>query len=160
MIRTIRKAEPVLSPPAPVTCAWRTGTHLCKLLPTSGRHCIWHSYWMRLVDAGNFERQQYEEFCEWWEQFQPYGTYGDNPGPWWAAIDVLWPALTGLGEAPVLTSGVQKELLLRRAEVRRYKHGLTWDRDPWPRMTGSPLPVWAAERWQKRIDDSKTQGAA
>ncbi len=151
-MRIIRTTESVLTPPARVTCVWRTGAHTCKLLPTSGRHCAWHAHWMRLVNAGNIERQQYDEFCEWREQFQPYGRYGDNHGLWWAAIEVLWPAMIGLDEAPVLTPALESELLLRRAEVRRYRAGLAWDRDPWPRVSGMPLPVWQAEEWRKKID--------
>jgi phospholipase/lecithinase/hemolysin len=84
---------------------------------------------VRLVDAGNLGRQQYDEFAEWWEQFQPYGRYGDNPGPWWAAIETLWPAMTGCGDAPVLTAEISLELQARRAEVRHFKSGIPW-KDP------------------------------
>lgn len=154
-VRTIRKAERVITTVEPVTCAWRQGAHQCRMIPTSGRHCVWHAYWMRLVDAGNLGRQQYDEFCEWWEQFQPYGIYGDNHGQFWADRSVLWPALTGLGEPPVMTTAIANELLLRRAEVRHYKQGLDWPRDPWPRVSGLPLPEWQAEVWQKKIDENR-----
>lgn len=103
---------------------------------------MWHAHWLRLVDAGSLGRPQAEVFAEWWEQFQPYGIYGDNPGPWWAAVEVLWPAMIGLGEPPVLTSALVNELLLRRAEVRHQRQGQPWERDPWPRVTGLPLPAW------------------
>lgn len=154
-MRTIRKAEPVLQPAPLLSCAFRYGAHLCKMRPTSGRHCVWHAYWLRLVDAGNIARQQYDEFCEWWEQFQPYGIYGDNPGQWWADRDVLWPAMTGLGEPPVMTSLIQRELILRRAEVRHYKQGLPSMKDPWPRIEGKPLPEWNAAQWQEKIDEAQ-----
>lgn len=155
MIRTVRKAEPVLSPPALVSCAFRYGSHLCKMRPTSGRHCVWHAYWLRLADAGNLGRQQYDEFIEWWEQFQPYGIYGDNPGQWWADHDLLWQAMIGVGDPPVLTPVLSKELQLRRAEVRHYKQGLPWVKDPWPRVSSLPLPAWEADVWQKKIDEAR-----
>lgn len=155
MIKAVRKVTSMVQPAAPVACAWRHGAYHCKLRPTSGRYCVWHAYWLRLVDAGTLGRSQYDEFGEWWEQFQPYGIYGDNPGPWWAAIEVLWPALTGLGEPPVLIPAIGNELLLRRAEVRHYQQGLAWGRDPWPRVSGLPLPVWEREQWQKRVDQLK-----
>jgi hypothetical protein len=103
-----------------------------------------------MVDAGNLGRQQYEEFAEWWEQFQPYGIYGDRPGPWWAALDVLWPAMTGCADAPVLTASLELELYTRRAEVGRYKQGLAWD-DPWQRLNGPPLPPWEPSLWQPKV---------
>lgn len=159
-VRAVRKADPVIQSPPLVTCDWRTGPRVCAMRPTSGRHCVWHAYWRRLVDAGNLGRQQYDEFCEWWEQFQPYGIYGDNPGQWWADTSVLWPALTGLGELPVQTPAISNELLLRRAEVRHYKQGLAWTRDPWPRVSGLPLPTWTAEEWHAKVDLTRKQGAA
>lgn len=150
-LRTIRKAEPIIQSPPPMTCVFRYGAHACQMRPTSGRRCVWHAYWLRMVEAGNIGKGQYDEFCEWWEQFQPYGIYGDNPGQWWADTAVLWPAMTGLGEPPVLTLACSNELILRRAEVRHYRQGLDWVRDPWPRVKGKPLPVWTAEDWQLKI---------
>jgi len=131
-------------------CTWRTGAHACRMPTAADRRCGWHRYWIRLVDGGNVGRQQYDEFCDWWEQFQPYGTYADNPGPWWAAIEALWPAMTGLGDPPVLTAALENELVLRRAEVRRFRVGVAWGRDPWPRVSGLPLPVWEAAAWQAK----------
>lgn len=135
-----------------ITCAWRTGAARCQIrVRADGLRCQWHTHWVRLVDAGHLDQQQYEAFVEWWEQFQPYGHYGDNPGPWWAAIEVLWPVLTGCGEPPVLTSEISRELQLRRAEVRHYRDGLSWS-DPWPRVMSLLLPRWEAEEWQGKIN--------
>jgi hypothetical protein len=133
------------------TCPWRTGVYQCKLLPTAGKYCQWHQYWLRLVDAGNLGRQQREEFMEWREQFQPYGIYAYNPGQWWADGEVVWAALTGVGEAPRMTEAIASELLLRRAEVRRYQQGQAWEHNPWARVDGSPLPEWSAEAWKRHV---------
>lgn len=149
-MKTTAKA---LLPAAPVstpTCAWRTGAYVCRMMPTSARYCLFHRHWLTLIDARVFGRSQQDEFREWWEQFQPYGRYGDNPGLWWADMHVLWACLTGLGEPPLLTDALSRELYLRRAQVRRYRQGVAWERDPWPRMTGAPLPPWHAEQWQAK----------
>jgi hypothetical protein len=145
--------------PAPslATCAWRTGAYACRLPAGSGHRCAWHAYWLRLVDAGNLGRQQYDEFGEWWEQFQPWGQYAENHGPWWAAIEALWPALTGLADPPVLTRELRNELLLRRADVRRYLTGQPSGQAPWPRLHGQPLPAWSAECWQARATNAQAQ---
>lgn len=132
------------------TCAWRTGNRQCVLVPTGDVRCQWHRQWGRLIDLGIVGRSQYDEFAEWWEQFQPYGCYAENPGPWWADIHALWSCLVGLGELPVLTEELARELYLRRVEVRRYRQGIAWERDPWPRITGSPLPPWKPEEWQAK----------
>ena len=150
--RPIRQPERVSQSAPAITCAWRTGVHACKMIPTSGRYCAWHAYWMRLVDAGSIGRQQHDEFCEWWEQFQPYGIYSDTPGQWWAAVDVLWLVLTGLADKPVMTEVIAKELFLRRAEVRHYQQGLVWGLDPWPRLHDAPLPQWIDSSWQKHAN--------
>lgn len=138
----------------PVRCVWRTGVQGCRMLPTSGRHCAWHGHWMRLVDVGNVGRQQYAEFCDWWELFQPYGIYGDHPGQWWADKHVLWQALMGEGQPPVLSESIANELLLRRAEVRRYRQGVAWGADPWARVDETPLPRWIEEEWKNKIHGS------
>jgi hypothetical protein len=141
---------PSQNPKQITTCAWHTGASRCALHVFAEQRCQWHRQWVRLVDAGNLGRQQYAEFAEWWEQFQPYGRYGDNPGQWWAALDVLWPAMTGCDVAPVLTLDISRELQARRAEVRRFKAGLDWQ-DPWPRLHGAPLPEWNREQWQAKV---------
>ena len=141
------------------TCAWRTGAYACTIPASSGHRCAWHGYWLRIVETGNIGRQQYEEFCEWWEQFQPYGQYAENHGPWWAAIEVLWTALTGMADPPMLTREIRSELLLRRAEVRHMKIGQPWTRDPWPRLSGTPLPVWEPAQWQRKIRPVSTEVA-
>lgn len=133
------------------TCGWRTGVNTCRMLRGTDKHCLWHRYWIRLVDAGVPGRPQRDEFVEWWEQFQPWGIYSDRPGQWWASIEALWPALMGVGEPPVLTQAIENELLLRRAQVRRYKQGQPWLSDPWPRRIGAPLPAWSAEQWQAKV---------
>lgn len=134
------------------TCGWRTGVNTCRMLRGTDKHCLWHRYWIRLVDVCVPGRSQEDEFVEWWEQFQPYGIYGDRPGQWWGSIDALWPALTGAGDPPVLTQAMENELLLRRAQVRRYQLGVPWGSDPWPRISGEPLPVW--DEWMNKIHGS------
>jgi len=140
--------KPEISPI--VTCDWRTGAARCAMRVSSGLRCQWHAHWVRLVDAGNLGRQQKDEFAEWWEQFQPYGIYGDRPGQWWAALDVLWAAMTGCADAPVLTASLELELYTRRAEVGRYKQGLAWP-DHWQRLSGPPLPPWERSLWQPKV---------
>lgn len=134
------------------TCGWRTGVNTCRMLRGTDKHCLWHRYWIRMVDVGVLGRSQQDEFMEWWEQFQPYGIYGDRPGQWWASIDALWPALTGVGDPPVLTHALENELLVRRAQVRRYQLGQPWTSDPWPRRSGEPLPAW--DDWKNKIHGS------
>ena len=131
-------------------CSWRTGAHVCRMRRSTARHCLFHAHWIRLVDYGVLGRQQYEEFCEWWEQYQPYGPYGDRPGQWWASIASLWPALTGLGDPPRLTTALEDELVVRRAEVSRFRRGLAWTGVPWPRYSGEPLPRWERDEWQAK----------
>lgn len=133
------------------TCGWRTGVNSCRLLRGTDKHCPWHRYWIRLVDVGVLGRPQRDEFVEWWEQFQPYGMYGDRPGQWWASIDLLWPALTGVGDPPVLTVVFENELALRRAEVWRHRQGLPCLSSPRPRVHGEPLPVWSVEEWHVKV---------
>ena len=139
----------------PQICGWRTGPKHCLIAVLSGSHCAWHQHWLRVVGAGNVGRQQFEEFCEWWEQFQPYGQYAENHGPWWAAVDVLWAALTGVAAVPAMTTVIANELLLRRAEVRRFRQRLPWTGDPWPRMSDMPLPAWRPEHWQPKCSSSE-----
>lgn len=134
------------------TCSWRTGAHGCKMKRSSAKHCLFHLHWLRLVDHGVLGRQQYDEFVDWWEQYQPYGPYGDRPGQWWASVAALWPALTGVGDPPVLTQAIDRELYLRRAEVRKHLAGLPWPGDPWPRLHGEPLPAWSSQHWQLKIN--------
>jgi len=141
------------------SCGWRTGAHACKMLRSTAKHCLFHAHWIRLVDHGVFGRQQYDEFCEWWEQYQPYGPYGDQPGQWWASIAALWPALTGVGDPPVLTRAIENELYVRRAEVRRHLSGLPWLGDPWPRVQGEPLPAWTPDDWQAKASKQRTYAA-
>lgn len=136
------------------TCGWRTGVNACRMLRGTDKHCLWHRYWIRLLDVSVPGRSQQDEFVEWWEQFQPYGIYGDRPGQWWASIDALWPALTGVGDPPILTQAVENELLLRRAQVRRYRQGQPWTGDPWPRRSGEPLPQW--DEWKNKIDQVRS----
>lgn len=145
-----RAATPPPSGSAPLSCVWRTGVYGCRMPVASERRCGWHRYWVRMADAGNIARAQYDEFCEWWEQFQPYGSYADNHGPWWAAVEALWPALTGVGDPPVMTSSIENELLLRRAEVRRFLAGQQGVVAPWPRVHGLPLPSWETDVWQRQ----------
>lgn len=144
-----RKSEPGHSR----VCAWRTGTTHCRMRP-SGAYCSWHSYWLRLVEHGNLMRQQQEEFFEWWEQFQPYGIYADQPGPWWADKELLWAAIIGKQDPPAKTSEVERELILRRHEVRRYSQGLTIAIEPSERVAGLPLPSWQEDEWKKKINGS------
>jgi len=145
--------------PSMATCAWRTGAYACRMPVGSAHRCAWHQHWMRLVDAGNIGRQQFEEFAEWWEQFQPYGNYGENHGPWWAAIDVLWPALTGMDDPPLLTREIRNELMLRRVDVRHYLLGQPGPKAPWPRIEGQPLPAWRADEWQAKARAASEQRA-
>lgn len=143
------------------TCEWRTGDRRCAVPVYSQRHCAFHQHWLRLVDYGVLGRQQYEEFCEWWEQFQPYGMYGDRPGFWWADCDVLWAALTGTGALPVKTREIETELLLRRRDVQSYARSLPHGHDTEPRLTGCGLPPWHAPTWQvkvKRFINKKSTG--
>lgn len=146
------------------TCGWRTGVHPCRMLRGTKTYCLFHSHWARLVEVRQLDRPQAEEFAVWWEQFQPWGIYGDRPGPWWASVAALWPALRGVADPPRLTSMLENELCLRRAEVSRYQRGICWDRDPWPRVSGEPLPEWIAAEWQakaaQRRHDSGTQEVA
>jgi hypothetical protein len=136
-------------------CQWRTGVLMCRLIPTAGKYCLWHQHWVRLVDVGNLGRQQREEFGEWWDQFQPYGLYAENPGQWWADVDVLWQCLTGHTEAPCLTDVLARELYIRRAEVRRYLSGLPMGETPWDRVSGLPLPAWIRDEWQAKVDQKE-----
>lgn len=134
------------------TCGWNTEGRPCALLSTSAGFCLWHRHWLRLIEHGAPGRNDHEEFAEWWEQFQPYGNYALNPGQWWSAIDVLWPALRGIGMSPILTHETEHELFLRRSEVHRYEHGLpAMTRAPWARLSGGPLPPWHAEDWQAKV---------
>lgn len=146
-----------MSAAAKTSCSWRTGTRLCALMPTRSGRCQWHGYWARVVDAGLVGRDQCAEFGEWWEQFQPWGVYAENPGPWWAEVNLLWACLVGLGEMPVLTNELTRELYLRRTEVRRYRQGMAWEHEPWPRVTGAPLPPWTSEQWQAKIEECKVR---
>lgn len=132
-------------------CQWRTGVLMCRLIPTAGKYCLWHQHWVRLVDVGQLAKPQREAFGEWWEQFQPYGLYAENPGQWWADVDVLWQCLTGHTEAHRLTDVLARELYIRRAEVRRYLSGLPMGETPWERVSGLPLPPWHQRDWQARI---------
>lgn len=134
------------------TCRWRTGDRRCAI-PTVP-HCSWHRYWLRVVEQGVIVQPQYEAFCEWWEQFQPYGTYANTPGIWWADQDVLWAALCGQGDVPYTTEDIYRELYLRRAEVRLYRAGKAFDRAPWARMSGPPLPEWSEQAWKAKVDGS------
>lgn len=137
------------------TCGWRTGVRICRMLSGTNKYCGFHAHWVRLVERGRLDRQQYDEFCVWWEQFQPWGIYGDRPGQWWASIAVLWAALTGLAEAPKLTAVINNELILRRWEVSRYVRGVAWDHDPWPRLTGEPMPKWERTEWEIKVADRR-----
>lgn len=140
-------------------CHWRTGDRHCKLFPTAGRYCLWHQYWFRVVEQGDLPRSQREEFGAWWEQFQPWGTYAENPGQYWADVEVVWAGVSGERELPVMTSVIERELLLRRAEVRRYRASQEWGGDPWLRITGYPLPPWHINEWQGKIDAIKNNGS-
>lgn len=140
-------------------CQWRTGVMMCRLIPTAGKYCLWHQHWVRLVDVGNLGRQQREEFGEWLEQFQPYGLYAENPGQWWADVDVLWQCLTGHTEAPRLTDVLARELYIRRAEVRRHLSGLPMGETPWDRVSGSPLPAWNKPEWQALVNAQRKEVA-
>lgn len=123
----------------------------CAIPVFADSRCQWHRHWLRLVDRGSLGQSQSDAFAEWWEQFQPYGCYADHPGAWWADMHVLWACLTGLGEMPVLTAVLSRELYLRRAEVRHFKLGLPW-KEPWPRVSGYPLPPWEPARWQATVN--------
>lgn len=158
-MKAARKLSAPVGEEAAVSCAWHTGTRRCGILVSAGTRCQWHQHWMRLVDAGVVGRDQSAEFCEWWEQFQPWGVYAMNPGPWWADVALLWTCLIGLGVMPVLTAEISGELYLRRAQVRRYLHGLPWPGDPWPRHTELSLPPWQADAWQAKVDALKTTTA-
>lgn len=124
------------------TCTWRTGVNVCRMRRSSVKYCLFHQHWVRLVDHGVLGRQQDDELVEWLEQFQPYGPYGNQPGQWWASVDALWPALKGVADPPVLTDALSNELYLRRAQVSYARNGREWTGDPWPRLTGYPLPGW------------------
>ena len=146
------RSTSVLSQPEKETCRWRTGDRRCRLQPTAVGRCAWHHHWARLVDSGAVGRGQEEEFREWWEQFQPWGVYGDRPGPWWADVEMLWSALCGFGDAPVLTVRHENELLLRRCEVFNYRQGrVAYSPHPWPRLNEAPLPQWNVDYWSKKI---------
>lgn len=134
------------------TCSWTSESRTCAMITTASGLCAWHRDWLRLIDDGAPGRTDHEEFADWWDQFQPYGAYGSHPGPWWAAIDVLWAALRGLSTAPMLTKEIDRELFLRRSEVHRYEHGLSTLKAPWVRVTGLPLPPWSAELWHTKVD--------
>lgn len=131
------------------TCRWRTGDRRCAIPMTP--YCSFHSHWMRLVDHRVLDRQQQEEFFDWWEQFQPYGRYGNNPGIWWADRDVLWAALTGVGAVPVTDESIKMELYLRRVEVRNFlRNEARVINNSWDRKMGLPLPAWDADRWKEK----------
>ena len=136
------------------TCRWKTGDRRCRLHPTAAGRCAWHHHWGRLVDSGVVGDGQEAEFCAWWEQFQPYGVYGDQHGPWWADLDVLWAALCGLGDVPALTDVLARELYSRRCDVRRYRAGLAVGETPWARVSGYPLPLWDEVEWKNKVDGS------
>lgn len=148
-----------MSTPAPAesvrVCQWRTGVLFCQLIPTAGKYCLWHQHWVRLVDAGNLGRQQREEFGEWWEQFQPYGLYAENPGQWWAHVDVLWSCLCGYAQPTRLTDIQARELYIRRCEVRRYLSGLPMGVTPWERVYDLPLPAWIKQDWQAKVEQRR-----
>lgn len=149
--------DPVVQPEK--VCQWRTGVLFCQLIPTAGKYCLWHQHWVRLVDVGQLAKQQREVFGEWWEQFQPYGLYAENPGQWWADVDLLWQCLCG-NQAPVKLSDVQaRELYMRRAEVRRHLSGLPMGETPWARVHGLPLPAWNKAEWQARVNAQRTEVA-
>lgn len=140
------------------TCSWTIESRTCGMLATASGFCLWHRHWLRLIDDGAPGRTDHEEFADWWEQFQPYGAYGLNPGQWWAAIDVLWAALRGMGMSAILTKEIERELFLRQSEVHRYERGLSALKAPWPRVTGLPLPPWSEESWHAKVD-TKVQKA-
>lgn len=134
------------------TCAWRTGASRCGIHVYTQLRCQWHQHWFMIIDGGYPGLEQHDAFAEWWEQFQPYGQYGDNPGPWWASKEMLWRVLSGQEEQPVLTSAIENELILRRADVRRYRYGMNQSSDPWPRLTDIRLPPWDAIQWQQTMN--------
>lgn len=129
-------------------CAWKTGDRRCGIPVSSGVRCQWHQYWLRLVETGAIGDGQEDTFRAWWAQFQPTGIYADNPGPWWADVDVLWSCLSGCTEAPTLTPALARELYSRRVEVRRFLQGLPMGQTPWDRVHGLPLPPWELAEWQ------------
>lgn len=139
------------------TCTWTSESRTCAMLASSSGLCIWHRDWLRLIEEGAPGRTDHEEFADWWEQFQPYGRYGSNPGPWWAAIEIIWAALRGFGMSPMLTKEIDRELSLRQSEVHRYEHGLAALNAPWPRVTGLPLPPWHTELWHAKVDANVAQ---
>lgn len=135
----------------PSVCAWRTGQRPCRMRPSS-RYCAWHSHWFRLVDRGELAQTQHDAFTDWWEQFQPYGIYADSPGLWWADRELLWQALIGQQDPPMLTKQVENELVLRRNEVFRFRQGLALAIDPWARLVGLPLPRWVEKEWKVKAN--------
>lgn len=147
-----KAAAPDESEVVVVACAWMTGDRRCLIRPSGGMRCQWHQHWMRMVDAGSIGEGQEAAFRVWWEQFQPTGIYAENPGPWWADVEVLWQSLIGQAEAPKLTSELARELYIRRAEVRRFLSGLPMGETPWDRVQGLPLPVWCDDEWKDKVD--------
>lgn len=136
----------------PTACAWRTGARRCRIPLSGGHRCQWHQHWMRLVDVGALGDGQEAAFRVWWEQFQPTGIYAENPGPWWADVELVWQCLTGHVDPPKLTDVLARELYIRRAEVRRYLSGLPMGETPWDRVSGWPLPAWIEDKWKAKVD--------
>lgn len=113
-----------------------------------------------MVEVGSLGKTQHEAFAEWWEQFQPYGSYGHAQTPWWADRELLWLVVSGEQDQPVKTIAMDHELEMRRAEVQAYKHGLYAQPNQWTRVSGLPLPRWEEEEWKQKIDKQVVHAAS